>query len=464
MKKLIAIWLGKFALFWTRALRAGSGSSLPGLLAEKIDKNILGKLAGKLKYGVIIITGTNGKTTTAKMLSEILADEGFSVLHNPSGSNLTRGIASALIFATNLFGTRIHSDIAVFEIDEATMPEATSKIRPKFVLVTNLFRDQLDRYGELDKTAAIIGSSLRGFSNTTTILNADDPLVANLSKYASGPVKYFGIEDPNISTKSTAAMDSKDCLECGHEFEYSSRYFGHLGVWKCPNCGSARPKPQYVAQNIKLTPETSTFELKLSAEKLNVEMQISGLYNVYNAVAAAAAAEIAGGGGPAISQALRDFSAAFGRMEQLEIEGRNAMLLLVKNPTGANQAFASVLSDAKPKNLLFALNDNFADGTDVSWIWDIDFESENLSPHTFAASGIRAEDMALRLKYAGIDPKKIALEKNPAKAVSGLAKLTPKGETCYVFPTYTAMIEIRNAFSPKEDDLSELGKVTKHGV
>lgn len=464
MKKLLAIWIGKFALFWSRALKAGSGSTLPGLLAERVDKDIIQKLSSKLKYGTIIITGTNGKTTTAKMLAEILADEGFSVLHNPTGSNLTRGIASSLIFATNLFGTRIHADIGVFEIDEATMPEATSKIRPKFVLVTNLFRDQLDRYGELDKTASIIGSSLKGFSNTITILNADDPLVANLSKYASGPVKYFGIEDPNVSTKSTAAMDSKDCLECGHEFEYSARYFGHLGIWKCPNCGSTRPKSQYVAQNIRISPEASQFELRLSAEKLNVEMQIPGLYNIYNALAAAAAAEIAGGGGPAIAQALRDFSAAFGRMENLEIDGRNAMILLVKNPTGANQAISSVLSDAKPKSLLFALNDNFADGTDVSWIWDIDFESENLKPHTLITSGIRAEDMALRLKYAGVDPKKISLEKNPAKAVSGLVKLIPKGETCFVFPTYTAMIEIRNAFSPKEDELAELGKVTKHGV
>lgn len=464
MKKVLAIWIGKFALFWTRALRVGSGSSLPGLLAEKVDKDILKKLTKKLKYGAIIITGTNGKTTTAKMLSEILADEGFAVLHNPTGSNLTRGIASALIFATNLFGTRIHSDIAVFEVDEATMPEATSKIRPKFVLVTNLFRDQLDRYGELDKTATIIGNSLQGFSNTTTILNADDPLVANLAKYASGPVKYFGIEDPNISTKSTAAMDSKDCLECGHEFKYSSRYFGHLGVWECSNCSAKRPKPQYIAQNVKMTPETSNFELKLSTEKLNAQMQISGLYNVYNAAAAAAAAEIAGGGGPAISQALRDFSAAFGRMEKLEIEGQNTMLLLVKNPTGANQAVSSALSDAKPKNLLFALNDNFADGTDISWIWDIDFEAENLKPHNFAVSGIRAEDMALRLKYAGLDPKKISMEKDLKKAVLELAKITAKGETCYVFPTYTAMVEIRNIFSPKEDELSELGKVTKRGM
>jgi len=240
--KLLAIWLGKFSLVLTRILRVGSGTTFPGLLAEKIDRNIIKKLSERLTYGAIIITGTNGKTTTAKMLTEMLCAEGFSVLHNPSGSNLTRGIASALIHSTNFFGTKLNADIAVFEIDEATMPEATTKIRPKVVLVTNLFRDQLDRYGELDKTAAIIGSSLRGFADLTTVLNADDPLVVSLSKYSEGKVIYFGIEDKNISTKSKAAMDSKDCLECGHELNYENRYFGHLGVWKCSKCKSKNIK------------------------------------------------------------------------------------------------------------------------------------------------------------------------------------------------------------------------------
>lgn len=462
--KLVAIWLSKLALFLTRLLHAGSGTTFPGLLAEKVDKNIIRKLTGKLKYGAIVITGTNGKTTSAKMLTEILCAEGFNVLHNPSGSNLTRGIASSLIHSTNLLGTRLSADIAVFEIDEATMPEATTKIRPKIVLVTNLFRDQLDRYGELDKTAAIIGNSIRGFADMTTILNADDPLVASLAKYSEGEVKYFGINSENISTKSKAAMDSKDCFECGHEFEYHARYFGHLGVWKCPNCSAKRPNPQFIATEITLTPEKSNFLLKLSAEKLKVEMQLPGLYNVYNALSAAATAEVAGTGGPAIAEAIRNFAAAFGRMEKINLEGKEVMILLIKNPTGAGQALSAVLSDEKPKNLLFALNDNFADGTDVSWIWDIDFESFDLSRDKIIATGIRAEDMALRLKYAGIDPKKIIIEKNPVIAMEKLVKVANAKEISFVFPTYTAMIEIRNAFSDKKDQMAELGKVTKHGM
>jgi UDP-N-acetylmuramyl tripeptide synthase len=199
-------------------------------------------------------------------------------------------------------------------------------------------------------------------------------------------------------------------------------------------------------------------------EKLKIEMPLPGLYNVYNALAAGAVAEVIGGGGPAVAQALRNFGAAFGRMEVLNIESRKTMLLLIKNPTGANQALAATLSDDRSKQILFALNDNFADGTDVSWIWDIDLESFDLSKHIFITSGIRAEDMALRLKYAGVDPRKITIEKDPVRAALFLTKLPNKGETCFIFPTYTALMEIRNAYTPKEDQLAELGKVTKRGI
>lgn len=462
--KLFAIWIGKLALIATRITRSGSGTTLPGLLAERVDKNIIRKLATKVKYGVIIVTGTNGKTTASKMLVEILSEDGYTVLHNPSGSNLTRGIASALVQSSNIIGTSLHADIAVFEIDEATMPEATTKIRPRAVLVTNLFRDQLDRYGELDKTAAIVGGSLRGFPKMTTILNADDPLVASLVKYVEGPVKYFGVQDENINTSSAAAMDSKDCTECGHELIYQNRYFGHLGIWKCSNCDKKRPDVNYKANEIEITPKTSKFKLEMTKEVLPIDMQISGLYNVYNALSAAAGAEVLDSGGAAIVSALRNFSAAFGRMETFTVEGREAMLLLVKNPTGANQALDAVFSDNKPKNIMLALNDNFADGTDISWIWDVDFESLKLKGSRFVISGIRAEDMALRLKYAGVPNDFMVIEKNIVEAVHKVVDQTKAGETCYIYPTYTAMMEVRSVFADKNDDLSELGKVTKHGI
>lgn len=442
----------------------GGGTTLPGLLAEKIDPQIIQKLTKKLPNGAIIVTGTNGKTTTSKMLTEMLRASGFHVLNNPSGSNLSRGIASVLVGSASLFGFRLKADVAVFEVDEATMPEATVKIRPKVVLVTNLFRDQLDRYGELDKTAAIIGSSLRGFRDMITVLNADDPLVADLAKYAEGKVVHFGITEPSANTKSKAAMDSKDCLECGNELEYAHRYFGHLGVWHCPKCGQKRPALNLEASEITLTPKSSQFKMKINEQEIKAQMSIPGLHNVYNALSATTVALIEGSGGPAVTQALRDFSAAFGRMETLKINRKEVMLLLAKNPTGANQSLVSVFSDGVPKNILFALNDNFADGTDVSWIWDIDLEFFDLKDSNFVATGIRAEDMALRLKYAGIRAENYTLIKDLKAAVEALVEKTKTGETAYIIPTYTAMMEIRSSFVAEGDELASLGKVTGRGI
>ncbi len=448
----------------TRIFRAGGGTTLPGLLAEKIDPEILRKLSGRIKHGVIVVTGTNGKTTASKMLSKILSEEGYSVLHNSAGSNLTRGVASAMVRSANIFGTRLREDVAVFEIDEATMPEATSQLRPDVVLVTNLFRDQLDRYGELDKTVTVVGSSLRGFSEMTVVLNADDPLVSSLADYVEGKAAYYGIEDGAVKTDSEAAMDSRDCLYCGHELKYQDRYLGHLGRWKCTNCKKARKKPAYSASDVKLSPLSSVFNLWAGPEKIEIKMPLPGLYNVYNGLSAAAAASVIGVGVPAVSYALRHCKAAFGRMESIEVEGKKIMLLLVKNPIGATQALSAIYSDAKPKKVGLILNDNFADGTDISWIWDVDFEYFDLKKSRFLASGIRGEEMALRLKYAGVEKKDCLFEKDPVLAVKKLADLLEPGETGYVLPTYTAMTEIRGAFVSRKDRLANVGRATKRGL
>jgi len=461
--KILAIFIAKIILFVTRITHLGGGTTLPGLVATKIDKNVIKKISERLKYGVVIITGTNGKTTTAKILTEILTEEGFSVLTNPSGSNLARGIASSLVGAATLLGS-VEADIAVFEVDEATMSEVTTQLRPKIVLVTNLFRDQLDRYGELDKTAAIIGKSLTGFSEMTTILNADDPLVSSLSDYVEGRIIYYGLEDTEISTDSTAAMDSKDCMFCGHELEYESRYLGHLGRWKCPNCRRIRTKPHIWVSEISLEPLKSSYSLKLRREELKIEMPLPGLYNIYNALAAATIATLIGVGAPAISHALRNCEAAFGRMELIEVSGKKIMMLLVKNPTGANQALAAIFSDNKAKKIGFYLNDNFADGTDISWIWDVDFEYFDLAKTKFVASGNRAEDIALRLKYAQVDKNYLHSEKDIMIATEKLAELLDEGEIGYLLPTYTAMVEVRSHFASKDDQLCDMGKVTKHGI
>lgn len=447
--KLAGVWAGKATRMLTRVLGAGRGTSLPGLVAESVDRDVIRKLCGKLRYGSIVITGTNGKTTTAKMLADILRGQGLSVLHNSSGSNLRRGISSVLVDNTDLLARRLDADAAVFEVDEAAMPEAIAQIRPRFVLVTNLCRDQLDRYGELDGAAALLSASLGESPATTAILNADDPLVASLARDAAGSVRYYGIEDESLGTTSSLSADSKDCVACGRELDYRPRYFGHLGIWRCAGCGAARVPPHYRARNVRLAPRSSAFELDLSGDVFDVRMPLPGLYNVYNALAAAAVAQAAGMGGPALARQVAEFSAAFGRMEELLIEGRKVVLLLIKNPVGANEALKAILSDGRPKSLLFALNDNLADGSDVSWVWDVDFESADIARNTVVTSGIRAEDMAVRLKYAGLEPAKITIEKDLPSAVTRLVRATPPGSTCFILPTYTAMTGIRDAFTPK---------------
>jgi UDP-N-acetylmuramyl tripeptide synthase len=464
IKTYIAVVAAKTARLGSRLLRAGSGTTLPGLVAEKIDNNFIAELSAALPDGVIVVTGTNGKTTTAKMLTEILTCGGKRVLTNESGSNLTRGVASTLVQASRGVGLHIDADVAVFEIDEATMATAVPRLRPSLVVVTNLFRDQLDRYGELDKTAAIIGDSLRGVAGVTALLNADDPLVASLAKDVSGSAAYFGIEDPGVGTAtSTAAMDSKDCVICGHEYTYDARYFGHLGLWHCPSCGATRPPPSHHASDVVLSPHCSSFAYRGKAS-FPIALGLPGLYNVYNALAATAAAEEVGISSDSIASALGAFSAAFGRMERVTVEGTPAMLLLVKNPTGANQSLAAIFSDERPKTIVFALNDNFADGTDVSWIWDVEFEAFDLPNSRFVVSGIRADDAAVRLKYAGLSRDRLEVVGEPVQACRRAAELTPKAEEIFVLPTYTAMMEIRGAFAPHGDALAGLGASTKRGL
>jgi UDP-N-acetylmuramyl tripeptide synthase len=464
LSSYIAVAAAKTVRAGSRFLHAGSGTTLPGLVAERIDPAVISELSAQLTDGVIVITGTNGKTTTAKMLVEILAAAGKRVLTNESGSNLTRGVASALVQASHGAGLEIDADVAVFEIDEATMAAAVPRLRPRVVIVTNLFRDQLDRYGELDKTAAIIGGALGHLDDVTVLLNADDPLVASLAGDVHGRVEYFGIEDPSVgATTSTAAMDSKDCVVCGHEYEYDARYFGHLGLWHCPSCGAARPVPSSVATRLQLSAHESAFHYQ-GRSSLDLSLGLPGLYNVYNALAASAVAEQVGAGPDAISSALSAFSAAFGRMERVSVDGTPAMLLLVKNPTGANQSLAAVFSDEGPKTLVFALNDNFADGTDVSWIWDVEFEAFDLSRSRFVASGIRAQDAAVRLKYAGLAAERLEVVADTVAACRRAAVLAAPGEEIAVLPTYTAMMEIRGAYAPRDDALAGLGAATKRGL
>jgi len=448
MRKFLAILAAETARALSQVTGRGSGSALPGLVAQKVDPNIITKLADMLPGGIILITGTNGKTTTAKMLAGILEADGKKVIYNFSGSNLSRGIASFLITHTNFWGTKLDGDIGLFEVDEATMPEILALVRPKAILVTNLFRDQLDRYGEVDKTASIIGSALQMAPKAKVILNADDPLVAALSKYNEN-VLYFGIDD-DYETLSKGAIDSRNCISCGSELAFNPRFFGHLGNYTCIKCGQSRPKLDYSLTNLAFTVEDSKAVINTPKGKTNISIQLPGLYNLYNALAAGAVADFFGVPETIIASTLATISAAFGRMEKIALgDNKNIFLMLVKNPTGFTQTIETLTFDEKPKNILIALNDNFADGTDVSWIWDAEMEIIQKIAKRIVISGIRGEDMQLRLKYAGFDMSQVILEKNAGKALEASIANLEDGETLYILPTYTAMLELRRIMSTK---------------
>jgi len=448
MRKFLAILAAETARAISQITKRGSGSALPGLVAQKVDPAIITKLADKLSGGIILVTGTNGKTTTAKMLAGILEAAGHKVIYNFSGSNLSRGIASFLITHTNFWGTKMDGDVGIFEVDEATMPEIVAMVRPKAVVVTNLFRDQLDRYGEVDKTASIIGKALTLCPEAKIILNADDPLVASLVSYNKNTV-YFGIDD-DYKTLSKGAIDSRNCVSCGAELAFNPRFFGHLGNYTCPKCGSGRPKLDYSLTNLAFTVEDSKAVLHTTSGETDISIQLPGLYNLYNALAAGAVADFLGVKNEIIAATLGNISAAFGRMEKIKLsDSKNLFLMLVKNPTGFTQTIETLTFDKKPKNILIALNDNFADGTDISWIWDAEMEIVKDYAKNIVVSGIRGEDMQLRLKYAGYDMSLVTLEKDLTKALELALTTLPSSETLYILPTYSAMLELRKVMAGK---------------
>lgn len=449
MRLKLAILIGKLINFLLKKTGLGGGTTLPGLVGEKIDPQLVKKLTNKIIKGSIIISGTNGKTTTAKMVATILEEAGISFIHNRSGSNLIRGIASTLIEESNLKG-QIKKQIAIFEVDEATVPEAIKKIQPRIVLITNFFRDQLDRYGELDTISQIVKRGLINLpSNYQIILNANDPFVAFLNDKINKNFFYFGITDKRQDIKEKEhTADVKNCPRCNTPYHYSITFFSHIGIFYCPKCHLKTPDPQIYSPKIIFNhDQTSNFEICFPRkQKINVKLKLPGIYNIYNALAASSISYVLQIKPDFIKKGLEKFSAAFGRVEKIKINNKTIIMFLVKNPTGANVVLKTLVKNPASKNFIMALNDNLADGTDVSWIWDIDFEQlKNKLINFIYVSGIRAEDLSLRLKYAGIDTNKIYLEKDYHNLIRKTLALTKPGHKIYLLATYTAMLDIRKS-------------------
>ncbi|MFH1833114.1 MAG: MurT ligase domain-containing protein [Candidatus Levyibacteriota bacterium] len=467
MLNILLIIIGKLLSKISNALNLGSGSTWPGHIALILNKNFIKDILKNSNVKTVLIAGTNGKTTTGKLIKTILEYHEKSlpahwrVFQNQSGANLLNGIASSMLLHSSIL-CELNYDYAIFEVDENTLPSAISELIPDYIILLNLFRDQLDRYGEIDSIAKKWKESLATLSkNTTLILNADDPLIAFLGKDVKATTKYFGIEK-NSSDASTHqhASDSVYCPSCSNKLQFNKVYFSHLGDWKCDQCAFKRPK-------------TDMFKVEF--------YPLSGIYNKYNTRAAILLAKRINIDNKVINSALQNFTPAFGRQETINIDGKKVRIFLSKNPTSFNESLKTVIELGGParhvsralrgvagrKNLLFVLNDRIPDGRDVSWIWDTDIESAINDFKTITVSGDRCYDMGLRIKYTfnefqipnskfqmndsmKIKNFKLKIESDLRNAISSALTNTPKSETLYILPTYSAMLEVRKILTGRK--------------
>jgi UDP-N-acetylmuramyl tripeptide synthase len=447
-----AIVAARAARLASRTLRRGGGSTVPGVVARRVDPKVLTKLSRRLARGSAAITGTNGKTTTTRMVGKILQAAGLRAVNNSTGANLVTGVTAALVSDSSLSG-KPRSEVGLFEVDEASVPKVAAEAELSLLAVLNLFRDQLDRYGELAYTGKVIASAFPDLPrNGRVVLNADDPLVASLGRSAENPPIFFGVDEPSLDTGTLQHIaDSKDCPVCGTALRYEAVYFGHVGDYRCPNCSFARPEPAYRASRIRMDgPRGTDFLLSTPSGGVGVRVNLPGLYNVYNALAAAAVAGEMGAGAAHMARGLREFGGAFGRVERVRAGDRDVFLLLIKNPVGFNEILRTFVAGQSTTagNVLIAINDNDADGRDVSWLWDVDFEMLAEAQENgvrFDVTGIRAHDMAVRLKYAELPVHSVVPDRE--EALMSALDATPPGETLYVLPTYTAMLELRRVLS-----------------
>ncbi len=433
IKLYLAVSIAKTITFLVRSLGFGAASVLPGAIARRIEPKLLQLLSQQVKKGVILIAGTNGKTTTALLLCTILENKGFKIAHNSTGANLENGLATALIENTNLMGY-LNVDYAILEVDENIVPKVLQPLQPNLIICLNLFRDQLDRYGEVDTISKKWTRAISTLPRETVVIpNADDPTLSYLGQQLHQRVLFFGLSEPeNYLDSIPHAVDSIYCPRCGDPLDYQGVYLSHLGDFTCPSCGFNKSQP-----------------LLLSGEWSQI---LIGLYNKYNTLAAVTAAQELGIDEPTIKNSIDNFQAAFGRAEDLLVSGKKVRILLSKNPVGTNETIR-VVTQSQDKTTLLVLNDRIPDGTDVSWIWDVDTEKLVERGGTLIVSGDRLYDMALRLRYSqsSLDSKiRLIVEEDLQQAIQIALENTPQNETLHILPTYSAMLEVRGILTGKK--------------
>lgn len=438
----MAILLGKISKLILHLFQKG-GTAFPGLVAKLIDAQILSDLTGRVKFGSIVVTGTNGKTTTARLISEILDKNGYVVINNRSGSNLERGLIASFLDVADWSGN-VAVDVAVLEIDEADLINLVGKLSLRQLIITNFFRDQLDRYGELLALRDLVKKAIAEMSaGSSLIINADDPLVASLADDVPEGVKVrsFGL---NIDLDTNDyALDGRECIKCGHELKYRNKYLAHLGNYSCAECGYHRVTPDIAVTDwVRQGLAGSNLQVRMSENLVMINLPLPGLYNVYNLLAAVSSVTLMEVDTELMQDAVVKFKPVFGRFEKVVLGDQLLYLMLAKNPTGFNELIKTISEHDEKLNLIFVLNDNYADGRDISWIWDIDMERLRDKINWLVVSGTRAEEMNLRVKYANFNMERVAMEKNYHQLIKDI-KFDSKIKEVFVLSTYTGMLDFR---------------------
>jgi UDP-N-acetylmuramyl tripeptide synthase len=443
----LAISAGKLAGASGRFFRIGGGTSLPGMIARRIDPNVLKSVVGASKAKKIVITGSNGKTTTARMTAAIADAGGRSVSQNRTGSNLLQGVTSVAVNFADLFG-RLDRDVLLFEIDEATIPLAIPEIQPDVVVITNIFRDQLDRYGELYAVARALNKMLESLPETSSIiLNGNDPQVANFGSNAKAKRIFFGLETTEVGTPvPEQSADIIRCIHCDSDFVYEVAYMSHLGIYRCPECGYTLPPLDVAVTSVSLAPDgegPSHIKLRMAEGEMKLEIPLPGLHNVYNVAAAIAAATAAGFPLDKTQSALSNIRTAFGRLEKIQAGDKTIYLSFVKNPTSFNLILRLIAQHAGKKHLLLAASHTVVDGEDFAWLWDVDIEEIAGNVLDAVCSGNKPEELAMRLKYAEIPVDKITLIPDREAALDAALKNVEPGGALYIMSSYTPTQELR---------------------
>lgn len=444
IRTFLSVAACKLSRFMLRKLGKG-GTNVPGRIALKVYPEVLGQLAKGVT--TIIVTGTNGKTTTSRMIEKSLSDSDYKFFSNKSGANMLSGITAEFAMNSTLGGKNRY-EYALIECDEAAFKTVSKYVDAKCVVVTNVFRDQLDRYGEVTHTLNSILTGIKNSPNAVVCINADDSLSVSMKDEISNKVVFYGVESEIYKNRVEEVSDAPYCIKCKSEYVYDYVTYGHLGGFRCPNCGYHRPETEVsVEKVVESTPDSSTIILKLHGKEYTTTINLPGGYNIYNGAATAAAGYVLGLKDETIVSALSDFECGFGRMEKFTVNNTDIRMILIKNPAGCNQVLNFLSNNTEPSLFIVALNDRFADGTDISWIWDVDFEKLNQLSDKLTeiwVTGRRADEMAMRFKYAGIAVDKIKVIKDYEKLIENAAN---QSAPVYIMPTYTAMLDIREIFS-----------------